>query len=177
MKRNDETLPDTNSQEQKAEPSQTSTGQRIATGVNLTARGEPFLWTMGGALVFGIVMIAAFLLLILYNGIITFYPKSILKITLDSGRVVAGEPTRSEKYLPGPDVLNSMDSAARKKIEARNNVIRRTLYKTGNFDFYNEDFRWVSDYEIKAVEKPADIFMVERVEWGPFVGFIRSRGL
>ncbi len=153
------------------------TRRQVATGVNLTARGEPFLWTMGGALIFGIVMIVAFLLLIVYNGVVTFYPKSILKLTLTSGRTVAGEPTRSESYTPDPATIQGLPADVRAKIAAGNDVVVRTLYKTGNFDFYNDDFKWVSEFEVTSVAEPADIFMLERVEWGPFVGFIGNLNL
>ena len=39
------------------------------------ARGEPFVWGLGGALVIGIFMIIGFLIFVLYNGVATFYPK------------------------------------------------------------------------------------------------------
>ena len=60
------------------------------------ARGEPFLWCLGGALVIGIIMIVGFVVLIVYNGILTFYPRPIEVVTLKGGNKVAGEATRSE---------------------------------------------------------------------------------
>ena len=44
---------------------------------NLSARGEPFLWGFGGALVFGIFMIFGFLVLVIWNGGRAFYPQPI----------------------------------------------------------------------------------------------------
>ncbi|MFH2132824.1 MAG: phosphate ABC transporter, permease protein PstA, partial [bacterium] len=55
--------------------------KRFATS-NPAARGEPALWTMGGTLVLGIFMIVAFLILVVWNGIIAFYPQKIQKVVL-----------------------------------------------------------------------------------------------
>ncbi|MBD3309285.1 phosphate ABC transporter permease PstA [candidate division KSB3 bacterium] len=143
-------------------------------GANLTARGEPFLWGMGGALVVGICMIFGFLLLIFWNGIITFYPKSIAVVTLKDSGVVAGEPFRSEVYRPTAETLDELDQASQQMIQANQGIVKRVLYRTGNFDLYNEDFTWVPDYAIQDITTPTDIYFLERTEWGPFIGFITS---
>lgn len=44
-------------------------------GPDLRARGENFLWGMGGALALGLAMILGFLILVVWNGLIVFYPK------------------------------------------------------------------------------------------------------
>lgn len=141
------------------------------------ARGEPFLWGFGGALAVGILMILAFLVLILYNGILTFYPQPIDMVTLRDGSVIAGELTRSEIYKPGPELLAQLAEPVRKEIESKGGLVHRFLYRTGNFDLYNQDFRWVPDYEIAKVTKPSDMFFFERIEWGPFIGTIRQLDL
>lgn len=139
--------------------------------VDLPARGEPFLWGMGGALVLGVLMVIGFLILIFWNGVITFYPKPIYVITLADGRQVAGEPFRSEPYKPD---TNALDAQVKSQVEANQGFAKRTLYRTGNFDLYNEDFKWASDFEVQKIDTPADIYFIERTEWGPFVGFIQS---
>lgn len=144
------------------------------TGSDLSARGEPFVWGMGGALSLGIAMIFGFLLLILWNGIITFYPKPIQVVTLTNSKKVAGEPSRSQSFKPPPDQWDALNQVAKTEIEKNLGFTTRTLYRTGNFDLYNEDFVWVSDYDVTSRLKPQEIFFVERVEWGPFIGFIES---
>lgn len=144
---------------------------------DLSARGEPFLWGLGGALAFGMLMIFGFLALIVWNGLVTFYPKPVQVVTLSDGTLLAGEPSRSEVYKPGPQVLEHLDEPARQAIAAEHGYARRTLFRTGNFDLYNEDFRWASDFSIVSVAEPADVYFIERIEWGPFVGFIRSLNL
>ncbi len=141
------------------------------------ARGEPFLWLFGGGLCVGIAMIIGFVVLIVYNGIFTFYPRPIEVVLLRDGSRLAGEVARAEDFKPGPDVLAKLSEETRKEIAAHDGFARRTLYRTGNFDLYNEDFRWVVDYEITGTSTPGDMFFVERMEWGPFIGTIKSLDL
>jgi len=142
-----------------------------AQSTNLSAAGEPFLWGMGGALTFGLLMILGFLTLVLWNGVATFFPKPIAVVTLTSGTVVAGEPTRSERFHVGADKLKTLDAEALHRI-GHGGFASRTLYRTGNFDLYNDDYRWVEDYLVARVEHPRDMFFVERLEWGAFIGSI-----
>jgi phosphate transport system permease protein len=143
-------------------------------GSDLSARGEPFLWSLGGALALGILMVFGFLVLVFWNGLITFYPKPVEAVALRDGGVLAGEPTRSEVYRPGREVLGSLDDRSREAIVANDGLVGRTLYRTGNFDLYNEDYRWIPDFQVKEVTRPGDIFFLERVEWGPFIGRIHQ---
>ncbi len=67
---------------------------------DLSAVGEPALWGFGGALALGIILICGFLLAIFWNGITTFWPKPIEVVTLTSGQMVAGVPSRQNLYRP-----------------------------------------------------------------------------
>ncbi len=148
--------------------------QRKSMVWDFKARGEPFLWLFGGGLCVGIAMIIGFIVLIVYNGILTFYPRPVDVVMLSDGSRLAGEVTRAEKFRPGPDVLAKLSEETRKEIADHEGFARRTLYRTGNFDLYNDDFRWVVDYEITGSTTPEDMFFVERMEWGPFIGTIKS---
>jgi phosphate transport system permease protein len=148
--------------------------QRKSMVWDFKARGEPFLWLFGGGLCVGIAMIIGFIVLIVYNGILTFYPRPIDVVMLRDGSRLAGEATRAEKFRPGPDVLAKLSEKTREEIADHEGFARRTLYRTGNFDLYNDDFKWVVDYEITGTSTPRDIFFVERMEWGPFIGTIKS---
>ena len=138
------------------------------------SRGEPFLWTLGGALIVGIFMIVGFVVLIFYNGFLTFYPERIEVLKLRDGSVLAGEMTRSENFRPTPQELQQLPAEIQNQIAGRGGIATRRLYRTGNFDLYNEDYRWVSDFDVIDVTRPGDIFFLERMEWGPFVGTIQS---
>ncbi len=142
--------------------------------VDLSARGEPFLWSMGGTLVLGMIMIAGFLFLILWNGIVTFYPKPIKRVLLDNGSIVAGEMHRWERVKLEKHLYDALNEKSRKTVQDNNGFTRRVLYKIGNYDVYNEDFKWVADYQVVTVTEPENLYYVERMEWGPFVGTIDS---
>jgi phosphate transport system permease protein len=129
---------------------------------------------MGGALALGIVMVVGFLFLILWNGIFTFYPKEIQVLTLRDGSRIAGEPTRSELYRPVPQELEGMDRGVRDAVLKNKGMSERTLYRTGNFDLYNEDYVWVPSHKLREQGAPKDMFFIERVEWGPFIGTVQS---
>ncbi|MGQ0662648.1 MAG: phosphate ABC transporter permease PstA [Pseudomonadota bacterium] len=141
---------------------------------DLSARGEPALWLFGGALALGIVMIVGFLMLVFWNGVITFWPKPIQVATLTNGAAVAGEPTRDEPYRLGAEQLAKLPEAVRRQVIANQGFAHRTLLRIGNYDLYNEDFRWVPDFEVAKVETPPGLYFVERLEWGPFVGRVKS---
>ena len=144
------------------------------TGCNLSAQGEPFVWSMAGGLIIGILMIVAFIGLILWNGGIAFFPGPVRVLHLKNGRILAGEPVRSETYRIARSQIDQLPEELRQKIVARKGYSHRWLYKTGNFDLYNDDYRWVDDDEVVRMETPGDMVMVERLEWGPFVGKIQS---
>ncbi|AUN94772.1 phosphate ABC transporter permease PstA [Pseudazoarcus pumilus] len=141
---------------------------------DLSAVGEPALWGFGGALALGIILICGFLLMIVWNGMSTFWPKPIAIVTLTSGDKVAGEPSRQGYYKPRDELLEGLSAQKREELEASDGLASRTLYRIGNYDLYNEDFRWVSDYEVESVEYAPDFHYFERQEWGPFVGRIKS---
>jgi phosphate transport system permease protein len=147
---------------------------RRSRATHLGAVGEPFLWGLGGALALGIVMVTGFLLLVFWNGITTFWPKPVEVVTLLDGTKVAGEPFRSERFRVTADQLGRIAPEKRASIERSGGFAERTLYRTGNFDIYNEDFRWVANYEVASVAEPASFLFVERLEWGAFVGEIKA---
>jgi phosphate transport system permease protein len=122
--------------------------------VELGARGEPFLWALGGALALGIAMILGFLALIVWNGAAAFWPRSIHVLTLHNGERVAGKPVRREEFRAG------------------NVLAVRTLYQVGNYDLYGEDYRWIVDETVRLRSEPVEMVFVERREWGPYIGRI-----
>jgi phosphate transport system permease protein len=147
-----------------------SPSKKTVTGADLSSRGEPYLWSMGGALALGLIMIFGFLLLVAWNGLVTFYPKPVEVLRLKDGAIVAGEPTRSEMYRLPKTELDSLDEQARKSVQENKGFGLRTLYRTGNFDLYNEDFLWVPEFKVAERTEPKNMYFVERTEWGPFIG-------
>ncbi len=150
-----------------------SPGKRVRRfSSDLSAVGEPALWGFGGALALGILLIAGFLAMITWNGLITFWPKPIERVELRDGSVIAGLATRGGPYRVGDDILMRLDDAQRAEIEENGGIASRTLYKTANYDLYGDDFRWVSDFEVAGITTPPDFWYFERQVWGVFVGRI-----
>ncbi len=141
------------------------------------ARGEPFLWGLGGALVFGLLMIVGFVALIVVNGIATFYPVPIEVVKTSDGTLLAGELIRTETFRPTADTLKTLPAEEVARIEASKGLETRRLYRIGNFDLYNEDFKWIPEYKIAETTEPPNMYFVERMEWGPFIGTIKSADL
>ncbi|MFN0043364.1 MAG: phosphate ABC transporter permease PstA [Alphaproteobacteria bacterium] len=154
-----------------AEQTMTVARKRVT---DISSQGEPFLWALGGALAFGCIMIVGFLVMVLWNGLATFYPKPIAAVTLASGEVIAGEPSRVERYKLAPDIAEQLAPSARAKIAAEGGFALRTLYRTGNFDLYGDDFRWVTEHNVAKREYPSGLYFAERLEWGVFVGRIQG---
>ncbi|MCA1961321.1 MAG: phosphate ABC transporter permease PstA [Desulfomonile sp.] len=148
--------------------------RRRSTAWDFRARGEPFVWGLGGALAVGIIMILGFIALVVYNGIMTFYPQPLEVVSLRGGGTVAGELARVESFRPGPDILQQLPEDIRARIGNDKGFARRFLYRTGNYDLYNEDFRWVPEYDVVKRSTPKELYFFERLEWGPFIGTIKS---
>jgi len=148
-------------------------GRRVRTfTADVTAVGEPALWGFGGALALGIILIAGFLTLIMWNGFTTFWPKPIIQVELRDGTILAGEPARTGRFRPGEDVLARLSPEELAFVEANDGFSDRTLFRTANFDLYGDDFVWVSDFQVADTSQPRDFFLFERQEWGHFVGRI-----
>lgn len=150
--------------------------RRRLSRVTLTAYGEPLLWLTGGALAACVLMIVGLLGLVLYQGLVTFWPQPIVRVVTHDGQVYMGEIARTERFRPGPSALQALAPEARQAAEevlAENDgwAVRR-LYRTGNFELTNEHFRWLADYEIvpEQTAYPEWVVIFERLAWGRFYG-------
>jgi phosphate transport system permease protein len=152
----------------------TTAQQRRQRITSLTARGEPMVWLTGGGLAMATLMITGLLLLVILNGTATFWPKRIVQVTTSEGKLFLGEITRDESYRLGPQQLETLPREVADQIRANDGLGARKLLRTGNYDLYGDDFKWVSAHEIKESEYPREAWMFERQEWGPFVGFLKE---
>ncbi|MEM9661076.1 MAG: ABC transporter permease subunit [Planctomycetota bacterium] len=126
-------------------------------GLNTEARTSPGAlgvmpqWIMAFALSICIVMIFGLLTLVLVQGISSFWPTRIESVKLSSGEEILGIPVRTTHDEDGS---------------------RQTLFRVGNRDLGASPFRWVADADIASRSPPDDAILLERQEWGIFIGRI-----
>jgi phosphate transport system permease protein len=113
------------------------------------------VWLMGGGLVVSLLMIVGLLMLVLYQGMGTFWPSNIPQFKTKDGLTLMGDVTRVE--LTGEKGSGT-----------------RRLLRTGNFDLTGEHFRWVDDSSITSESFPEWALVIERIEWGIFYGFPKA---
>ncbi len=106
-------------------------------------------WMMAFALSVCAIMIVGLLGLIVAQGAASFWPKPVDEITLHDGGTVLGIPIRSGVNFDGDP---------------------QTLYRIGNRDLGQIPFRWISESEIESRSRPSDVVLLERREWGIFIG-------
>jgi phosphate transport system permease protein len=123
-----------------------NTGSIARRRTPLSARGEPMIWFCGGALVVCLIMIIGLASMIIGQGLTTFWPRPIDRVTLTSGEVFLGVPTAEQ------------DEPA------------QVLYRTGNRDIGRESFRWVNRADIQSTDRPTEAVLVEREAWSVWLG-------
>ena len=110
------------------------------------AHGEPMIWVMGAGLVLALCMIVGMFTLIIGEGLVTFWPDPIDRVTLMSGQVFLGVPVKTDEENG------------------------RELYHVGNFDAGGQPFQWVDFKDVAKVERPTSAVMLQRPEWGIWLG-------
>ena len=115
-------------------------------------QGEPCLWGAGLCFSFILVLIFTLLSIILINGLGVFWPSPVIQFTLKSNQRVTGEIIKTEKD--------------------KNQLITKYQIKTGNRDLYGLDFTWVETKNISCQNFPQDVMVLERIEYGNFIGFL-----
>jgi len=84
-----------------SESSERQRGRRKPTrggGYSLMAQGEPIVWLNGAGLILGIAMILGLLLLVLYQGLTTFWPRPVVSLPTLDNQIIFGEVTRDDAY-------------------------------------------------------------------------------
>ena len=117
--------------------------------------GEPFIWLTGGALALALIMVAGLILIILSNALGFFWPAEVLRFTLQDGKTLAG-PVAERERVPG--------AAGQYRLKV----------KVANRDLYGADFVWVDEAQIVSRQRPPEVAVIERTEWGLLVGTITA---
>jgi len=119
--------------------------------------GESLVWFTASALGLCLLMIGGLIVVILTNGLGFFWPRPLTAFTLKDGSKRLAEVSAHEG-IPNPGHPDHM-------------LKMRTLLKVGNRDLSGVDFEWVNDEEIVTREQPAEAWLIERSEYGPFLGY------
>lgn len=141
----------------------------------LSARGEPAVWLMGGALLLSVALIVGLLGVVVVQGLRTFWPDPIHRVTLRSGEVLLGVPVKDESFEPSPAA--AVELAKRRaagdlpagSIDGDGRPVRRQ-YRVGNRELGGQPFRWVELGEIMSIQMPPDAVLLERAQWGVWIG-------
>jgi phosphate transport system permease protein len=140
----------------------------------LHSYGEPMVWLTGGALGVALFMILGLLLLVVWQGVVTFWPEPVVKITTANGDTAMGQVIRSESFRPDPTFLRALTTKDRARaktvLEAHEGELERRLVRIGNFRITGEHFAWVDGFQVAEETKPPWAVLVERQAWGRFYG-------
>ena len=108
-------------------------------------RGESFVWLTAMGLAVGVTMVIGLLSLIVVHGLSVFWPQRVVELQLKDGSRIAGEITREQIATDGS---------------------RELQLHTGNKDASGMAYRFVSEAAITTRSQPADIMVLERIEYG-----------
>lgn len=116
-------------------------------------RGGAFVWLSGAVLAFCLAMILGLVGFIAAKGMGYFWPSPLVQVQTPEGPVL-GEITGQEP--------------------AHGEETAKLQFRVGNRDIYGQDFRWVPAAGLGAPTHPSDAILIERLEYGPFIGRIAS---
>jgi len=129
--------------------------------------GTPWIWMNAGAVSIALVAVFGLLFLIMFRGMSHFWPANVEAfhyVSEQQAMTVIAEVIDSEtvsaESVPG--------------ITSDTGLITRHLVKTGNRDILGSDFKWIYDQGLKERTQPADVMVLERLEWGNFYGYLNS---
>ena len=145
----------------------------------LHSRGEPQVWLTGTMLTLALGVIVGLLVIVGIGGVRAFWPRPIERVTLSSGEVFLGVPMREDAFEPEPAQAAALRRAIEEgkapagSVDEGGRALRR-LYRVGNREILGQPFRWVNLSEITQRERPPEAVLLERREWGVWVGVPRA---
>lgn len=137
--------------------------------------GEPFVWLNAAAVAMSAIAVIGLLAVLAVNGFSHFWPKDIASINYVDPR------SQAEYRLLGIDVddvtvsreqlvSSGMDHLIDNEVE----LFNRQLLQMGNRDVTGMDFAWFVEEHYQSVDYPLGAMILERREWGAFIGFLRD---
>ena len=130
--------------------------------------GAPWVWLNAAAVSVSLLLVIGLLALIAVRGMGHFWPAAVHELVYEdhqgqrtrlSGQISQTEKVKAERLLEsGIPVAQGVES------------VQRILLKTGNRELGGEDFRWILEPGILQQTRPLSIAVLEREEWGTFIG-------
>lgn len=119
-------------------------------------RGSAFVWLSGGATAFALLLIVSVLTIIASQGLGVFWPGPIDRFYLKDGTTLVGEVWGRE---PVPVNQASHHGEDRLRVRAANRDLNGS-----------REFVWVDESAIERQDRPRDVVLMERAEYGAFIG-------
>lgn len=135
--------------------------------------GEPWVWLAAAAVSTSLLMVFGLILLIAVHGMGFFWPSHVMQ-------AVHTEPGQTptvligELYNQDEVPVSRLPVAWQAPFEDVNQSVTRYLLKIGNRERYGLDFRWVLAAHLSAIEYPASLVVIERMEWGNAYGYVEA---
>jgi len=134
--------------------------------------GDPWIWMTAGAVSVSLLMVFGVLGLVTVKGMVYFWPSDVVSAQYqmkDGAQVhVVGE-IYDDELVP----LQRLRDAG-EKLDVDTEFVERVLFKTGNRDILGSDFRWLLVPKMLEQNRPEDLTVIERREWGNLYGRLKS---
>lgn len=135
---------------------------------NWVDSGAPWVWLNAAAVSVSLLLVIGLLTLIAARGMGHFWPSAVYELVYEDHQGqrtrLAGQITQREQVTAGRLLESGIPVA--QGVE----FVERILLKTGNRDLGSEDFRWILEPGILQQTRPLSIAVLEREEWGTFIG-------
>lgn len=134
--------------------------------------GGPWVWLAACAVTLSMLAVVGLLLLIAVRGLAHFWPDDVYAFRYQ-------EPDGSVVNVIASVRDTEAVTAARLRgagltLGSDAEFVDRHLVKVGNRDTLGSDFRFLLEPRILERTRPADVVVVERMEWGDQIGFLRA---
>ena len=130
--------------------------------------GDPGIWLTAGTVSFSLIMVFGLLFLIMVEGMGHFWPKSLVRFQMLDATV--SDRFRLGEMVDRETVTADQVRSSGIEVADGQELVDRTLLKTGNRDVDGFDFYWFLDDHVQSRDFPLEVFTAEREEWGNFYG-------
>jgi phosphate transport system permease protein len=130
--------------------------------------GEAYVWLTATGLTVGLSMILFLLGLVLVKGCEAFWPRRVVQLTL---RGDSPDPLGGARTLGGEITKRQTKTTPMSGVAAPGDPHEEWQLFVANKDLYGLGFRFVDLAEVSRIEYPPGILRLERLEYGPAIGF------